>query len=301
MTNFVLLASLFAVSFSVHSHGGRTNTDGCHHEQGLLHCHYSNAPKHSPQPVRSEPVRSDPEPEPYQSAFGTVDKPSKRAGVGLVRRVDYEGFTLWVDCSKRATVKFQYNAQRDGGNFKRSSRFFIDDKLPANCTQSSAKAYGSKYDRGHLVPANHLDHSRTAIKQSNTMANILPQAKNMNRGAWLMTEEITECYRDIEELLVIGGAIWSDDSGVDYFKHSHGVRTPSKFWKVIIRGVGSNLRVIAWIIPNSQEAKRGRLDGYLVSIDDIERETGEKIPVPDYLKAETLQQSWMIPRGCNKG
>ncbi|HIG39559.1 MAG TPA: hypothetical protein EYQ14_03340, partial [Gammaproteobacteria bacterium] len=44
-------------------------------------------------------------------------------------------------------------------------------------------AKGQRYDRGHLVPANHLDYSKKAIKQSNYMTNILPQAANMNRGA----------------------------------------------------------------------------------------------------------------------
>ena len=39
---------------------------------------------------------------------------------------------------------------------------------------------------------------------------ILPQSANMNRGAWLLTEEIVECYRDIGELLVIGGVVWGD-------------------------------------------------------------------------------------------
>ncbi|CAK0752970.1 hypothetical protein CCP3SC5AM1_1940006 [Gammaproteobacteria bacterium] len=33
----------------------------------------------------------------------------------------------------------------------------------------------------------------------------------MNRGAWLMTEEIIECYRDISNLEVIGGPIWGND------------------------------------------------------------------------------------------
>jgi endonuclease G, mitochondrial len=29
----------------------------------------------------------------------------------------------------------------------------------------------------------------------------------MNRGAWLRTEEIVECYRNMDELLIIGGVI----------------------------------------------------------------------------------------------
>lgn len=118
----------------------------------------------------------------------------------------------------------------------------------------------------------------------------------MNRGAWLLTEEITECYRDIDELLVIGGVIWGSNTNDDYFIYSHGVATPDAFWKVIIR----NDRVIAWIVPNSKEATRKRLDNYLVSIEELEQIIGETIPVDDYLKHDKPESSWLIPKGCNR-
>lgn len=218
-----------------------------------------------------------------------------------ILRLDYDGFTVWLDCARRGAVKFRYNAQRDSGSVKRYKRFFLDPDVPAECQQTSTKGYGRDYDRGHLVPANHLDHSPSAIKATNTMTNILPQAANMNRGAWLLTEEIIECYRDIDELLVIGGVIWGDDPSDDYFLESHGVRTPDAFWKVVIRGTGEDERAIAWIVPNSQVATKKRLDNYLVSVDELEWQTGEKIPVANYAKHERLKKSWMIPRGCDKG
>jgi len=217
-----------------------------------------------------------------------------------IQRLDYEGFTVWVDCEKRGAVKFQYNAQRDTGNFKRKTSFYYDPGLPKGCQQTSTKSYkekGQRYDRGHLVPANHLDYSQNAIKQSNYMTNILPQAANMNRGAWLLTEEITECYRDIDELLIIGGVIWGNNTEDDFYVNSHGVKTPDAFWKVIVR----NDRVIAWIVPNSRTAARKQLDDYLVSVDEIERTTGETIPVADSLKQDKPNHSWIIPRWCNKG
>jgi len=220
-----------------------------------------------------------------------------------VLRLDYEGFTVWLDCEKRGAVKFQYTAQRDNGKFKRKKSFYIDPKVPRECQQfktSSYKSPSQRYDRGHQVPANHLDYSKVAIKQTNYITNILPQAANMNRGAWLMTEEITECYRDIDELLIIGGVIWGNNPDDDYFVKSHGVKTPDAFWKVIIRGVGSNQRAIAWIVPNSQEAKRKQLDGYQVSVSEIERVTGEMIPVADYVKYDK-GNPWVLPRGCDKG
>ena len=133
------------------------------------------------------------------------------------------------------------------------------------------------------------------------MTNILPQAANMNRGAWLQTEEIIECYRDIDELLIIGGVIWGNNPADDFFVESHGIKTPDAYWKVVVRGTGQDERAIAWIVPNTQEATRKNLDQYLVSVDEIERVTGEKIPVADYAKHDKPSTSWLIPHGCNKG
>lgn len=123
----------------------------------------------------------------------------------------------------------------------------------------------------------------------------------MNRGAWKRTEEITECYRDIDELLVIGGVIWGNNPSNDYFVDSHGVKTPDAFWKVIIRGEGQDERAIAWIIPNSQDAKYKTLDRYLVAINEIEQVTRIKIPISNYAKYEKPETSWLIPKGCHKG
>jgi endonuclease G len=140
-----------------------------------------------------------------------------------------------------------------------------------------------------------------AIKQFNTMTNVLPQTSQMNRGAWLLTEEIIECYRDIDELLVLGGVIWGNNPADDYFVESHGVKTPDAFWKVIVRGSGQDERAIAWIVPNSTDATKKNLDRYLVTVADIEAIIGEKIPVADYAKHDKPSTSWLIPRGCNKG
>lgn len=222
---------------------------------------------------------------------------TKNSQHGELLKREYEGFTVWLDCAERAAVKFLYNAQRDTGNEPRRDKFSFDPEVPRECQQTSTKGYGNHYDRGHQVPANHLDHSAMAIKQSNYMTNILPQAEAMNRGAWLLTEEITECYRDIDDLWVLGGVIWGNNPEDDYFVDSHGVRTPDAFWKVIIR---SNDEAIAWIIPNSSQATRDNLDDYLVSVAEIEKITGEKIPVADEVRIKKLRYSWMLPIGCQK-
>lgn len=133
------------------------------------------------------------------------------------------------------------------------------------------------------------------------MVNILPQAARMNRGAWLLTEEIIECHRDIDGLLVIGGVIWGNNPNDDYFIADHGVATPDAFWKVVIRGSGQGERAIAWVVPNLDEATIDQLDTYIVSVDGLEKMTGEKIPVADYVKHRPEPSSWLIPHGCDRG
>lgn len=117
----------------------------------------------------------------------------------------------------------------------------------------------------------------------------------MNRGSWLRTEEIIECYKNLEPLHVLGGAIWENPMPEAF--SSHGLtEIPSHFWKDILR----KKRAIAWIIPNTSEAKRNKIDNYLVSIAEIEKRTGATIPTLPCLKEAALDASWVIPIGCDK-
>lgn len=312
---FVLLVLSTTNAFS---HGGRTDKYGCHTEKatGSYHCHNSTptpTPIYTPpeptytQPVYAPPVIETPvyvQPTPTPVITKPVEQVESENAYtfnsiyeGDFLRLDYEGFTLWMDCEKHGAVKFRYNAQRDSGSFPRVEDFALDSRIPISCQQTNSKSYGKGYDRGHLVPANHLDYSKNAIEESNYMTNILPQAANMNRGAWLATEEIVECYRDERELLVIGGVIYGNNTKDDYFLTSHGVETPDSFWKVIIKGDGS---AIAWNVPNKSTSTRAKLDSYLVTVAQIEKLTGEKIPVSEKVKTQKLTKSWALPKDCNK-
>lgn len=307
------LALLVFSTTNAFAHSGRTDASGCHTEKatGIYHCHNSTpapAPIYTPPPVTT-PIYVPPVVAPVENTTSNTTKTPEPTPENAYRfnivaegndilQLQYEGFTLWLDCNRKGATKFRYNAQRDTGSLPRVENFAIDERVPADCQQSTAKSYGKGYDRGHLIPANHLDYSANAIAESNYMTNILPQAANMNRGAWLVTEEITECYRDNDELLVIGGVIYGNNKKDDYFVKSHDVETPDSFWKVIIRGNGD---AIAWNVPNKSTSTRSKLDSFLVSVADIEKLTGESIPVSAKVKAQKPAKSWAIPKNCDKG
>jgi len=229
----------------------------------------------------------------------------------------YNGFQVWMDCTKNAAYRFEYMAYKDCHNFARSSGFRLDPNFDKGCQQTNGLAYpktdGIAFDRGHLVPANHMDGDALAIRQSNYMTNILPQAAKMNRGAWLETEELIECWRDVEPLHVVGGAMWPSSSDSTYyprrnwFKDSHNVENPSFFWKVV---TGSTIfsddnHRIAFLMPNSEHAARGTLDQFVVSIAELEaalKQHGQAqtFSVPQSRKSAKPRQAWRLPPNCDK-
>ena len=126
-----------------------------------------------------------------------------------ISKLEYHGFTLWFDCKAKVAIRFQYTLDRDVGAIRRIHKYYHDPILAPYCQQFETLSYNKNkniegYDRGHLVPYNHMDQSLIASHQTNYMANILPQTKEMNRGAWYLTEEIAECFRDYSRLNITG-------------------------------------------------------------------------------------------------
>jgi len=216
-------------------------------------------------------------------------------------KVEYEGFTVWVDCARRGPTLFHYVAKKDSGSRDRSTDYKLDPNVPARCQSTSNELFqtfvpagAADYDVGHQVPANHFDGSSLAIRQTNFWTNLLPQTKSMNRGAWLQTEYLIECIRDEVPLEIWGGPIWGNNFDDDHFFKSHGVRTPTAFWKVVIRT--DNRRGIAWIIPNG-DAPAGSLDEWIESISTVERVVGRTFKAANKTSRPSL--SWARPTGCS--
>lgn len=201
----------------------------------------------------------------------------------LVRR-DYPGFTLEIDCKVRGPVIAYYQLGSDHGNEARPSAYYYDTELDANCQQSSKSSYASDnarfpYDRGHLVPANHMDNHKETIEASNMMLNIVPQARklNQNGGAWRKTEDLIECWRDKAYLQIWIGVRWGSDTNNDYFVNSHGIATPDEFVKLVYRP--KDKKAIIWSLPN-QEIVDDDLNKWVRTPEALEKVIGRTLHLP---------------------
>jgi len=103
-------------------------------------------------------------------------------GSSHITQKAYDGFTVWLDCQRHGAAAFFYELSKDEGNIGRASKSFkIDNSLPQTCQPNSIKSYVTdtvdpatgKWDRGHLVPANHMDNSLSAMKDTFFVTNVL--------------------------------------------------------------------------------------------------------------------------------
>ena len=226
---------------------------------------------------------------------------------GLVE-VGYPGFTLWMDCAQRGAAAAYYEVGRDTGNITTGHEFRFDANH-RDCQQTSKKTYRrqenaqDQYDRGHLVPANHLDADEDSYKASYTMTNVVPQNRRLNRkgGAWRKTEDLIECWRDDAPLRIWIGVLWGYDAANDHFVESHGITTPDAFVKLVYRPSTSSEegKVIAWFLPNRfipDEALNARV----VPPEIVESVIGRTLPLPDVDKTQRAHLAdWRDSTNCD--
>ena len=217
--------------------------------------------------------------------------------------LDYGGFRLLYDCDLKSAIRFEYKLDRDTVNFSRPTAFNFDPNLSKNCAQqlttSSYASVVSGWDRGHLVASNHMDYDAAYLLSANYMTNIVPQLASFNQSLWKDTENITECYRDLAPVQVIGGVLYSDASN-DFFVSSHGVKTPDYFWKTLVTTNSTNqIETISWLFPNQYAL--ANLNSFIVSIDDLERRVGSDLIGLDLASAIKMQKPskfWELPKNC---
>lgn len=155
----------------------------------------------------------------------------------------------------------------------------------------------SGYDRGHLAPnfAIATRYGRAAQEEAFQMSNIIPQRHALNAGVWKQLEQrIATSYPGrFGEVWVIAGPVFGDDPP----RLRRRVAVPEACYMIVVDESDGRVRAQAFLFPQ-ETPNFAAPDGYLTTIDELERRTGLDFlrDLPDEaeaaLEAKRAERAW---------
>ena len=155
-------------------------------------------------------------------------------------------------------------------NEKRTNRFFADARLRSAERATLEDYKNSGYDRGHMAPAGDMPTAQ-AMAQSFSLANMVPQAPEHNRGVWAKSVEMaTRSYvkRAAGDVYVITGPVYVPSIAQSPGIGPGQVRVPKYLFKLVYDQ--SRNRAWAYWHENNDATRASRPISYA----DLVRRTG---------------------------
>lgn len=156
-------------------------------------------------------------------------------------------------------------AQMAGADETARTGSFHDEKnIPAADRSELADYKGSGYDRGHMTPAGDAENAE-AERQTFSLANVVPQTPQLNRGVWERIEtQVRGLATALGDIYVVTGPAFESDAPDTIGEDA--VAVPTSTWKAVYEpGVGAG----AYLCSNTASPRCE-----VVSIDALDRRTG---------------------------
>lgn len=203
--------------------------------------------------------------------FARGQSPILPASQPMQRPLCYEAFAILHNGQTRTPVFVAERLDRASvadADEKRTDKFFGDARLPSRERAELSDYKGSGYSRGHMAPAGNMPNP-TAMAQSFSLANMVPQFQRHNGGPWSKVEQDTRKYasRAKGSVYVITGPVYSAGSRVEIIGENK-VRVPDHIFKLVYDEAGN--RAWAHWHANS-DTERG---GPPISYQELVKRTG---------------------------
>ena len=106
--------------------------------------------------------------------------------------IDNEFIHICYDYKLKAAKSVAYHLDGDlmnNPNIDERPSFYVEKSIEKRYRVSDTDYTNSNYDRGHLAPDAAFDWSEESLKAVYTLANIIPQAPQVNRNMWSQVEK----------------------------------------------------------------------------------------------------------------
>ena len=121
--------------------------------------------------------------------------------------IDNEFIVMCYDYQKKAVKAVSYTLFGDlmnELNIEKRPSFYVEKELKSKDRISSTDYTNSGYDKGHMAPDASFDWSQESLDAVYTLANIIPQAPQVNRRSWAKLERYVRTKaEEIGELNVL--------------------------------------------------------------------------------------------------
>ena len=163
------------------------------------------------------------------------------------------------------------DAYSSKGGFSRKGLNFKRDPNLNGRDGGNVWYYKNIYDKGHLVPASHMNDNYESLRETFLFTNCTPQHESFNRGVMKELEKkIKQWNNEFGRVAIITGWVIEESLDLLYNGSPPYMPIPKYYYKVFVDI--SNNRSIAFLIPNKKSTKT--LMEYVVSIDYLESVTG---------------------------
>lgn len=172
------------------------------------------------------------------SRFFANGRPPVVASQPTNRALCYDAFAILHSGESKTAVFVAERLNRASvadADEKRTNQFFADARLRSSERAELDDYKGSGYDRGHLAPAGDMPTAQ-AMAQSFSLANIVPQAPEHNRGVWARSvEAATRQYvaRSSGDVYVITGPVFVPSVAQSPSIGPDRVRVPKYLFKLV--------------------------------------------------------------------
>ena len=177
--------------------------------------------------------------------------------------IDKQAFTICYDYKMKGAKYVAYTL--DGNlvnktNVKKRSSFYTEKNLPAKYRSHNKDYTHTGYDRGNLANDASFDYDAKVVRKTYTMANIIPQAPNVNRKTWIKAEKLErEIAVTLGSVCVINGVIYDDDP-----KRigKNRIAVPDAFWKIIYNDAKGYQKGFYYENKNDIDVKKDKLKSH---------------------------------------